>query len=43
MAKEMKRRKVERYDTEITDAIAENYKEIINNLEDVNREGMNAG
>jgi GTP cyclohydrolase I len=33
--------KVERYDTEITDAIAENYKEIINNLgEDVNREGI---
>lgn len=33
--------KVERYDTEITDAIAENYKAIINNLgEDVNREGI---
>jgi GTP cyclohydrolase I len=33
--------KVERYDTEITDAIAENYKVIINNLgEDVNREGI---
>ncbi|MEZ7499914.1 GTP cyclohydrolase I FolE [Flavobacterium sp. Arc3] len=33
--------KVERYDTEITDAIAENYKSIIDNLgEDVNREGI---
>ncbi|WP_339920901.1 GTP cyclohydrolase I FolE [uncultured Flavobacterium sp.] len=42
IAKEMKSyEKVERYDTEITDAIAENYKEIINNLgEDVNREGI---
>ncbi|SEA95996.1 GTP cyclohydrolase I [Flavobacterium gillisiae] len=42
IAKEMKSyEKVERYDTEMTDAIAENYKEIINNLgEDVNREGI---
>lgn len=42
IAKEMKNyEKVERYDTEMTDAIAENYKEIINNLgEDVNREGI---
>lgn len=42
IAKEIKSyEKVERYDTEITDAIAENYKEIISNIgEDVNREGI---
>jgi GTP cyclohydrolase I len=37
--KETKLRKVELYDTETTDSIAENYTSIIRNLgEDVNRE-----
>jgi GTP cyclohydrolase I len=40
--KEMKSyEKIEQYDSEITDVIAENYKSIIHNLgEDVNREGI---
>jgi hypothetical protein len=38
--KETKLRKVELYDTETTDSIAENYTSIINLGEDVNREGI---
>jgi GTP cyclohydrolase I len=39
--KETLRTKVELYDTETTDSIAENYTSIIRNLgEDVNREGI---
>ena len=42
MIKEMKSyEKIEQYDTEITEALADNYKVIIENLgEDVNREGL---
>ena len=42
MIKEMKSyEKIEQYDTEITEALADNYKVIIENLgEDVTREGL---